>query len=644
MFGNEQKQNGRQKTFFPKYGVLIAVIILCVLILADIAVNLNSQNAKEDSEIGETIPAAEKSVEEDKNLSEKSDDEDFEKKEDYQKPEDSVEEIADVKENIAGEINVNGNTNMNLKNGGWVAEQGNWNYYLLWNRILKENVVTGEKIFLYGFEESSGVLYRNLHIMGEWLYCSREGQDNIIFRIKEDGTECQRLETEWSNNILAWDTWNGKVYVMVKEYESAQSYTVCAAEVDWKNGVYEEVCEPFDSDDRFFMGFEEQPVDLDHAIYHYIGMNNGYLYIYRDKNERAVMAYNLETGELTEYPCGWSFHVTDIYADDSFLYGVGYSVGQGKLGNDLIQRSLGFINLNTYQESEYNEIGLSEYDEINEINRTDDGNLVVGSSHDGISIFDSSSETVSNVVPDIAGYICFAHNKIYYQCDAMHCEVNTDGSGWKEINGEEFLSAERLKDNGRNVQTLSQCKEAYYEFLAENESGFTAEMGEFEKKNEESYQKASAFLLMDMDQDGMPELVVQHPDSYKSDRLYVYTYKSGEVVQMRNADGEEGESAYINISSQANGSYSVMGCGQNHLHVSWNAPDFGRNDSIFTAKKGKLELYASMEEIDELGKDFHQIDGEEVERADYYVFWEGCGGELKELESNIESNREKYLR
>lgn len=62
-------------------------------------------------------------------------------------------------------------------------------------------------------------------------------------------------------------------------------------------------------------------------------------------------------------------------------------------------------------------------------------------------------------------------------------------------------------------------------------------------------QTARAFLLLDMDQDGLPELVVMHPDAYKSDRLYVYTYKSGNVVQVKNMDGTEGENAYINISS-----------------------------------------------------------------------------------------------
>ena len=34
-YKNKQKQNGRQKNFGGKYGVFLALIVLCVLILAD---------------------------------------------------------------------------------------------------------------------------------------------------------------------------------------------------------------------------------------------------------------------------------------------------------------------------------------------------------------------------------------------------------------------------------------------------------------------------------------------------------------------------------------------------------------------------------------------------------------------------------
>lgn len=643
MLGNEQKQNSGQKIFFKKYGIWIAVIVICILVLTDIAVNLSRRTAKEDTEPQETVETIQPEAveEEEESLVEKSEEEDFEEKEELEEQKDSIEELEDTEENIEGGSNVNGNTNMNIKNGGWVAEQGDWNYYLFWNSVLKENVETGEKIYLYEFEDPNEVNLGSLYAMGEWIYFSSEGEENRIFRLKTDWSEFQSLESEWQKDVLAWGMWKDKVYVILKEYASAQSYTVCAAAVDWENGTYEIVCDLLDSDGKFFVGFEEQLVDLENPIYHYVGIYGRNLYIYRDKNKRAVLAYDLETGELTEYPCNWSFHVADIYADNDFLYGVGYSVKDESI---LIQRSLGFIDLNTYQEYEYNEIGLSENDKINEINRTDDGYVVVGSSHDGISILDSSDGTVSNVVPDIAGDICVAHNKIYYQCEGRYCEMNADGLDWKEVDEREFLSAGLLEKNGRDEQALAEYKDAYYEFLAENESMFLAEMGEFEKVNEESYQKANAFLLVDMDQDGLPELVVKHPDAYKSDRLYVYTYKSGSVVQVKNVDGTEGKDAFINISSQANGLYSVFGCGQNHLHVVWNAEGFGRSDRVYRVQNEMLELYAESEEVDELGVYTYKIEGEEVESMDYNVFLEACGGNLKDLESNVESNREKYLK
>lgn len=635
-FENEQKQHGGQRNFFKKHGIFLTVIALCLIILASIPVNMYRKAAKEDLEPKKAEETASEETgyeEEETPLSEGAEDEESDESDNQ---EDNMEGNANEEEDIEG-FNINGNTNMNLKNGGWVAEQGDWNYYLFWNSVLKENVETGEKQYLYGFQDADSMRLNSLHVMGEWIYFSAEGVENHIFELKTDGSGFQSLEAEWLNNVLAWGIWDGRVYVIVKEYSSVQSYTVYAAAVDWEYGTYEEVCKLFDSDDAFSMVFDEKRLS-----YHYIGMNDGYLYIYRRAS--AVMAYNLETGELTEYPCGWSFHVTDIYADDALLCGVGYCVKEGQKGDQFsIQRSLGFIDEDTYQECEYNEIALSEYDEINEINRTDEGLIVVGSSDDGISIFDPSDETISSVVPDIAENICIAHNKIYYQCDGRYCEINVDGSGWREISEGEFMSAEPIEENSVNAQPSSGYKDAYYKFLTENESGFTAEMGEFEKQNEESYQKSSAFLLVDLDQDGVPELVVQHPDAYKSDRLYVYTYKSGEVVQVKNVDGEEGENAYINMNSQADGLYSVSGCGQNHLHVVWSAENFGREDSIYIVKKGQLELYAESEEIEELDVYTHRIDGEEVESGAYNVFLEGCGGSLINLEFNTESNREKYL-
>lgn len=88
----------------------------------------------------------------------------------------------------------------------------------------------------------------------------------------------------------------------------------------------------------------------------------------------------------------------------------------------------------------------------------------------------------------------------------------------------------------------------------------------------------------------------------------------------------------------------MFGCGQNHLHAVWSAEGFGRSDNVYRVKDGKLELYAESEEVDEFGVYTHKIEGEEVESMDYNIFLETCGGNLKDLEDNTESNREKYLR
>ena len=76
------------------------------------------------------------------------------------------------------------------------------------------------------------------------------------------------------------------------------------------------------------------------------------------------------------------------------------------------------------------------------------------------------------------------------------------------------------------------CK-AYNTWLSKNNSKFTAKEFDFSTKNTENYKKADRFMIVDLDKNGVPELVVTHPVAYKSDNIYVYTYKSGKVAQAK---------------------------------------------------------------------------------------------------------------
>ena len=110
------------------------------------------------------------------------------------------------------------------------------------------------------------------------------------------------------------------------------------------------------------------------------------------------------------------------------------------------------------------------------------------------------------------------------------------------------------------------CK-AYNTWLSKNNSKFTAKEFDFSTKNTENYKKADRFMIVDLDKNGVLELVVTHPVAYKSDNIYVYTYKSGKVAQAKDTFGRKGETAAVSINCQASGGYEVYKCRKKHLHV-----------------------------------------------------------------------------
>lgn len=187
------------------------------------------------------------------------------------------------------------------------------------------------------------------------------------------------------------------------------------------------------------------------------------------------------------------------------------------------------------------------------------------------------------------------------------------------------------------------CK-VYTIFLAKNQSDFKAEMGEFTKQNQEGYKKADAFLLVDLDKNGIPELVTKHPYAYKSDYIYVYTCKGGKVTQIKGINGEKGETACINISSQADGRYYVYKCRRNHLHAKWSSANVGTDESIYTVGKGKIKLYAKGENVQAYGIESYQINGKKVSAKKYRALLKKCGNYEQSLNLNTKTNRKRYIK
>lgn len=192
------------------------------------------------------------------------------------------------------------------------------------------------------------------------------------------------------------------------------------------------------------------------------------------------------------------------------------------------------------------------------------------------------------------------------------------------------------------------CK-AYNTWLSKNNSKFTAKEFDFSTKNTENYKKADRFMIVDLDKNGVPELVVTHPVAYKSDNIYIYMYKSGKVAQAKDTFGRKGETAAVSINCQASGWYGVYKCRKKHLHVVWNGGINGTRETVYTLSKGKLKQYAKANEVDISGgqnSDYfsYMLNGKEVTSKKYKSFTKKCGNSSGGFVSNTKANRKKYLK
>lgn len=208
----------------------------------------------------------------------------------------------------------------------------------------------------------------------------------------------------------------------------------------------------------------------------------------------------------------------------------------------------------------------------------------------------------------------------------------------------ELASASTAKAKRRKA-----CK-AYSSWLAERESKFKGH-GDASKRNKESYEKTDSFMLIDLDKNGVPELIACHPMGSRWDDIYVYTYANGKVVQVKAESGEIGQSAAISANNSANGGHEIYKCKKNHLHIS-SAGGWWSSDKIYRMKQGKLYLCAECAE--DQGPDWNlnikrfQVNGKKVKAKKWKSFTKKCKDQKVQsrthLKSNTKKNRKKYLK
>lgn len=208
-----------------------------------------------------------------------------------------------------------------------------------------------------------------------------------------------------------------------------------------------------------------------------------------------------------------------------------------------------------------------------------------------------------------------------------------------------LLFGSSLNTQAASSKWKKACK-AYRSYLAQNESHFQVRM-DWHYTNNESYKKTSSFMIMDMDKNGVPELIAYHINGYKKANIYVYTYKNGKVKRVVNAAKQSTfSSSYekytIFASYYTGGSASSYGCSRRHLHL-YLGNGAGYSEYVYTMEGGKLKMYAE-EQFNSLeGYHRYKINGKYVSAAKYNSNKKKCV-QKKNFVGNNASNRKAYIK
>ncbi len=183
---------------------------------------------------------------------------------------------------------------------------------------------------------------------------------------------------------------------------------------------------------------------------------------------------------------------------------------------------------------------------------------------------------------------------------------------------------------------------AYTKFLKKNESKFTAVEGDTTTKNSENYKKCSSFMLLDLNKDGIAELITYHDVAYKTGNVYVYTYKKKKVKLLKDKNKNY---AKVPLDSSGGGSHKIFACSNGHLHVHWTGGYLGYTKAAYTMKKGKFKEYLYLDVSSSSNKKICRINGKDVKAKKVKKKLKSCkeidNGEMK---TNSKSKRKEFVK
>lgn len=132
---------------------------------------------------------------------------------------------------------------------------------------------------------------------------------------------------------------------------------------------------------------------------------------------------------------------------------------------------------------------------------------------------------------------------------------------------------------------------AYQKFLKKYQSAYKYSDDEnIFITNSEDHKYCSGFMIKDMNGDNIPELIIDHFESFKSWSTYVFTFKNGKIKEVTKEA--------IDGSYNAGGYMETYFCKENHLHVHYLYGLLGEWNTAYSInKKGELYKYLEFERI-----------------------------------------------
>ena len=99
------------------------------------------------------------------------------------------------------------------------------------------------------------------------------------------------------------------------------------------------------------------------------------------------------------------------------------------------------------------------------------------------------------------------------------------------------------------------------------------------------------FAVIDIDKDGVPELLAQTVVNFRWTPVSVFAYQNGAAALLKDPSEPEAHGTF-EMQSTANGAYTLYICADGHLHSAWSGTDADNHpqmsNSAFSVKDGAL--------------------------------------------------------